>query len=79
MFNQKKLEEYKTLYDYNIEEGTKLYLIIFPLIEIFVKYQTGKIYTLEVRASYTIKYLKELFCQKYEIFTGTERFIFNRK
>jgi len=58
-FKDKKLEEYKYIDDYNLNNGCIIYLIYCPFIQIHVRTWTGKNITLYAQESETISYIKE--------------------
>ena len=60
VFNGKQLEDRRTLCDYNIQDGSKIYLLqrIPGGMRIFVKTLSGQTLTLEVEASDTVEEVK---------------------
>ena len=60
VFERKKLEDEKTLSDYNIQQDSTLYLVLIIKggMQIFVKTLTGKTITLDVEPSDSIENVK---------------------
>jgi len=58
-FEGKKLEEYKNIEDYNLNNGCIIYLIYCQFIQIYVRTLTGKYITVFAQESETILYIKE--------------------
>ena len=78
-FEGKKLEEYKNIEDYNLNNGCIIYLIYCPFIQIHVKTLTGKCITLRVQESETISYIKEKIKNMTKIFISEQSLIYNGK
>ena len=77
VFNDKILEELKTIDDYNIKEGDIIKLYKCSLKQIFVKTFTGRCLILNIQQSYTIDYVKELISHKLGISNSQIRLVFN--
>ena len=77
-FSGKHLNNWKTLYDYNIQNWSTLDLMLGlrPVMQIFIKTLIGKTITLEVDAGDTIKDLKEMIEDKEGIPQYQQRLIF---
>ena len=79
-FETIKLEDYKTLDDYNIE-NTKIsfYIIYCPLITIFVTTWTGRSFYLDAETSNTISEIKKMLQNKIKINIDSQRLTFRGK
>jgi len=58
-FEGKKLEEYRNIEDYNLNNGCIIYLIYCQFIQIYVRTLSGKYITVYAQESETISYIKE--------------------
>ena len=81
-FDNKKLEDEKTLADYNIKNESNIYLgfkdeKIGLGYKIFIKTLTGKTITLEVYPNYTIELLKQIINEKENIRADDQRLVFS--
>ena len=72
-FNEKELEEYKTIDDYNIKKEDIVYLVYCQFIQICVKTWIGSTFTLDVEASDTIANIKEKIQYRLGIFIDIQR------
>jgi ubiquitin C len=73
-----RLENERTISDYNIKENDqiRLTLIVTGGFQIFVEDLDGRSTTLQVQSSYTIKKVKELYYERKGLEVGKQRYIF---
>ncbi|CAB4492868.1 unnamed protein product [Rhizophagus irregularis] len=73
-----RLENERTINDYNIKENDqiRLTLIVTGGIQIFVEDLDGRTTSLQVQSSYTIKKVKELYYERNGLEVGKQRYIF---
>ncbi|CAB4442871.1 unnamed protein product [Rhizophagus irregularis] len=73
-----RLENERTISDYNIKENDqiRLTLIVTGGIQIFVEDLDGRSTSLQVQSSYTIKKVKELYYERNGLGVGKQRYIF---
>ena len=76
-FEGKKLEEYKNIEDYNLNNGCIIYLIYCSFIQIYVKTLAGKYITLYAQESETILYIKEKIKYMTKISVDEQLLIYN--
>ena len=80
-FDNKELEDDKTLSDYNIKNESKIYVSfnyskLTHSYQIYVKTLTGKTITVEVYKEYSINFVKHLIFEKENIYVDEQRLIF---
>ena len=78
-FEGKKLEEYKYVVDYNLNNGCIIYLIYCPFKQIHIRTLTGKNITLYAQESETISYIKEKIYNMANIPVGGQLLIYKGK
>ena len=78
-FEGKKLEEYKNIEDYNLNNGCIIYLIYCQFIQIYVRTLTGKYITVFAQESETILYIKEKIKYMTNISVDGQLLIYNGK
>ena len=66
IFNNQMLQDNQNLFDYNIQKESTIYIVCHPhgRVQVFVKIITGKVITLEVKASDTIENCKAMIQDK---------------
>ena len=78
IFEKKQLTDGRTLSDYNVRNGSRVYLVsrLRGEIKVFVKTLTGKAITIECKPSTTIPDFKEKICDEEGIPVDQQRLIF---
>ena len=81
IFSKEQLENNKTLADYKIQKQSTLHLVIRnkKIMQIFVKFLTGKVLTLDVETSDTIEKVKKKIQEKENIPQDQQRLLYKAK
>ena len=81
IFSKEQLENNKTLADYKIQKQSTLHLVIRnkKIMQIFVKFLTGKVLTLDVETSDTIEKVKKKIQEKENIPQDHQRLLYKAK
>ena len=78
IFNHKKLEDNKTLKDYNINKYSIIYLMELDIVQIFVENSNGKKITFKVESSDTFEKIKEIIKEKEGILPNQYKLFINK-
>ena len=79
IFEKKQLKDGRTLSDYNVRNGSRIYLVSRPRgeIKVYVKTLAGKVFTIECEPSTTISDFKEKICDEEGIPADQYRLLFD--